>query len=152
MTYKEKQSVSIIIASLLAVAAYGVVAVQNGYLTLAPSNVSGLAWALIVFVIFQVVFQVVAQILLAIVEAGAREIRKQKAEADFDKLDEREKLIDARGERYSGYLHLGLIFASVVWIALYGDIRLLFVAIGLGGVVAAIFGEGLKLYYSRRGL
>ena len=109
-----------------------------------------MAWALIVFVLFQIATQIAAHIILATVEAGLQAGRKNPNKK-FDKLDEREKIVNGKGERYGNYAHMALIFAGVIIVALQGDVSVLFIAIGLGGILAGILSEALKLYFSKRG-
>lgn len=150
MTYQEKQSITSIIAILVAAGAYSVFAIQNGYFALPETDISGMAWALIVFVLFQIATQIAAHIILATVEAGLQAGRKNPNKK-FDKLDEREKIVNGKGERYGNYAHMALIFAGVIIVALQGDVSVLFIAIGLGGILAGILSEALKLYFSKRG-
>jgi hypothetical protein len=152
MTYQEKQSVTSLVAMTTATIAYILFAQDQGYDKIASNNASELAWALIVFVIFQVAVQIVAHILLAIAEAARREIRNDPNKNSFDKLDEREKIVDGKGERYSSYLYMVAVFVGVIMVAMQSDVKSLFIAIGVGGLASGALSEVVKLILSRRGV
>ena len=151
MTYQEKQSIATLIGMTVAALSYGVYTYDKGYQTIASTDATSLAWALLVFVIFQVTTLIVAHIILAIAESIRRDLRKDPHAKDFDKLDEREKILDNKADRLAGNIYMGVVFVGVVLVALQYDIRALFIAIAVGGLISGYFSESVKLYLSRKG-
>lgn len=151
MTYQEKQSVTSLFAMTVATLTYFSYAAGHKYQEIDPTNAQELAWALLVFIMFQIGIQIVGQILLAIAESVRREYRKESTK-DFDKLDEREKIVDGKGERYGMYIYMISVFVGVIFVAQHSDIRTLFLAIGIGGLASGALTEFFKLYLSRKGV
>lgn len=151
MTFQEKQSVATLIGMTVATLAYGIYANAEGYQNIAATDATALAWALIVFVIFQVTILIVSHIILAIAESIQRDLRKDPRTKDFDTLDEREKMLDIKADRLAGNIYMGVVFVGVILVALQYDIRALFIAIAVGGLLSGYLSESAKLYLSRKG-
>lgn len=154
MSYKEKQSITNIISSILITTLYAVIMYQR-YLDggLDYSSVFKL-WAIVIliFIPISIVARIIIMIFFNIFESVLQAAKGEELEDNMDIVDERDKLIQMKSSAIAMYIFsLGFIIALITQLFDVSN-HLFFIIMIIAGLITDVVSESLMIRYYRRGL
>jgi hypothetical protein len=150
MTHKEKENLVALISTIfISVPYFAYVYSQYQSQTLStPEELKFFATSILLLIPIRIVAQIVIYILFTI--ARAIVTRSDKLEPEL--VDERDTLIDLKGERVAHYSFLFGFLASIIALASNSSIGMFFGILLVTGFASELFGILTKIYYYNKGV
>ncbi len=96
---------------------------------------------------------IVAKIILFIMFAIFKKVKSEnKDEEDLDFIDERDKLIEMKSDRYSHWIAMVGFIASMVPLSMGYGVQYMFLTILIFGFVSAVMSDVWKIYFYNKGV
>ncbi|MEQ9302265.1 MAG: hypothetical protein RIF33_27035 [Cyclobacteriaceae bacterium] len=96
---------------------------------------------------------VVAKIILFIMFAIFKKVKNRKIdEEDLDFMDERDKLIEIKADRFSHWIAMVGFITSMVPLSMGYGVQFMFVTILIFGIVSALMSDVWKIYFYNKGV
>lgn len=105
------------------------------------------------FILQMTVVMVVAKIILFILFAIFKKVKNQKIdEEDLDFMDERDRLIEMKADRYSHWIAMVGFIVSMIPLSMGYGVQYMFITILIFGFVSAMMSDVWKMYFYNRGV
>lgn len=106
-----------------------------------------------VFIIELTVLMVLAKIILFILFSIFKKVKnRNKYEEDLSFIDERDKLIEMKSDRYSHWITILGFIASMIPISMGYPVQYMFITILSFGFVSSVMSDVWKIYFYNKGL
>jgi len=106
-----------------------------------------------IFILELTVLMVLAKIILFILFAIFKKVKNRNMdEEDLGFMDERDKLIEMKSDRYSHWITMFGFIASMVPISMGYSVQYMFITILSFGFVSAVMSDVWKIYFYNKGL
>ena len=106
-----------------------------------------------IFILKLTVFMVVAKIILFILFAIFKKVKNRNMdEEDLEFMDERDKLIEMKSDRYSHWIALFGFVASMIPVSMGYSIHYMFITILIFGFLSALMSDVWKIYFYNKGV
>jgi hypothetical protein len=106
-----------------------------------------------IFILELTVLMVLAKIILFILFAIFKKVKNRNMdEEDLGFMDERDKLIEMKSDRYSHWITMFGFIVSMVPISMGYTVQYMFITILIFGFVSAVMSDVWKIYFYNKGL
>jgi hypothetical protein len=106
-----------------------------------------------VFILKLTVLMVVAKIILFILFAIFKKVKNRNMdEEDLEFIDERDKLIEMKSDRYSHWIAMLGFMVSMIPISMGYSVQYMFITILIFGFVSALMSDVWKIYFYKKGV
>lgn len=106
-----------------------------------------------IFILKLTVFMVVAKIMLFILFAIFIKVKNRNMdEEDLEFMDERDKLIEMKSDRYSHWVAMFGFVASMIPVSMGYSVQYMFITILIFGFLSALMSDVWKIYFYNKGV
>ena len=106
-----------------------------------------------VFILKLTVLMVVAKIILFILFAIFKKVKNRNMdEEDLEFMDERDKLIEMKSDRYSHWIAMFGFMVSMIPVSMGYSVQYMFITILIFGFVSALMSDVWKIYFYKKGI
>ncbi|WP_142785235.1 hypothetical protein [Changchengzhania lutea] len=105
-----------------------------------------------IFILKLTVLMVVAKIILFILFAIFKKVKNRNMdEEDLEFMDERDKLIEMKSDRYSHWIAMFGFVASMIPVSMSYSVQYMFITILIFGFLSALMSDVWKIYFYNKG-
>ena len=106
-----------------------------------------------IFILKLTVLMVVAKIILFILFAIFKKVKNRNMdEEDLEFMDERDKLIEMKSDRYSHWIAMFGFMVSMIPVSMGYSVHYMFITILIFGFVSALMSDVWKIYFYKKGI
>jgi hypothetical protein len=106
-----------------------------------------------IFILKLTVLMVVAKIILFILFAIFKKVKNRTMdEEDLEFMDERDKLIEMKSDRYSHWIAMFGFMVAMIPVSMGYSVQYMFIAILIFGFVSALMSDVWKIYFYKKGV
>ena len=106
-----------------------------------------------IFILKLTVLMVVAKIILFILFAIFKKVKNRNMdEEDLEFMDERDKLIEMKSDRYSHWIAMIGFMVSMIPVSMGYSVQYMFITILIFGFVSALMSDVWKVYFYKKGI
>ncbi len=106
-----------------------------------------------IFILKLTVLMVVAKIILFILFAIFKKVKNRNMdEEDLEFMDERDKLIEMKSDRYSHWIAMFGFMVSMIPVSMGYSVQYMFITILIFGFVSALMSDVWKVYFYKKGI
>lgn len=106
-----------------------------------------------IFILKLTVLMVVAKIILFILFAIFKKVKNRNMdEEDLEFMDERDKLIEMKSDRYSHWIAMIGFMVSMIPVSMGYSVQYMFITILVFGFVSALMSDVWKVYFYKKGI
>lgn len=105
-----------------------------------------------IFILKLTVLMIVAKIILFILFAIFKKVKNRNMdEEDLEFMDERDKLIEMKSDRYSHWIAMFGFVASMIPVSMSYSVQYMFITILIFGFLSALMSDVWKIYFYNKG-
>lgn len=106
-----------------------------------------------IFILKLTAFMIVAKIILFILFAIFKKVKNRNMdEEDLEFMDERDRLIEMKSDRYSHWIAMFGFVASMIPVSMGHSIQYMFITILAFGILSALMSDVWKIYFYNKGV